>query len=176
MCIGLTKLWQQSVAQGHQLLSQQAEEMSRLHIQQNALSLSSALALEDYLQVELQSQAMMQSPGVLAITVFNKAGKQVAFEHRFDLPQISDEYQLQQLLQQQLEQHVPFIEPVRHINDGDVGYVRMRIDANHYSQHLNAAYQAQTRLIPYALVIAALIGFVLARMLSFKRFKAQLKN
>ncbi|GLP96948.1 AhpA/YtjB family protein [Paraferrimonas sedimenticola] len=172
----LLELWQQSLNQGYRLLDEQGRKLSRQLAQQTALAFSSTLALDDHEQAELQAQRLMSNPALQAISVFNRHGEQIAFEHRFEISAGLQGFERQQAIAKLLAKHLPVIEPVRHANQGDVGYVRLRMNPEHHVQNLSAAYLAQAELLPIALLLSLVIGFLLARMLSVKRWQARSDN
>ncbi|GAA4875803.1 AhpA/YtjB family protein [Ferrimonas pelagia] len=165
LLITVQLLWQQQRLHRQALLATHAMELADNLMEHAAHSAAMALKLDDDAMMQWVVTRLNDDPRVLSASIFNYQGHRLAFAQSLfpdaDLPEQAE-------LELALRQFSPLTTPITHGQEA-YGYLRMRINHSLFfleQRHLQQTQQRETGLL---LLLSGLIGFILARALSFKR-------
>jgi membrane protein len=165
LTVGLIQLWQTSLLQGQQLLKSQTQKMARLLVQQTAYGATPALQLQNDEQLQWLTSALVLDPKVMSATIFSEQGLRLSFAQSVSKEPLEPDSDEMKAL---LAPYPPYVEAVT--QDGmNLGYVEVRLNAERFFDEIKEAHQLNMDQQQMMLLVAGLIGFLLARALSFKR-------
>ncbi|ADN77054.1 Virulence factor, hemolysin regulator [Ferrimonas balearica DSM 9799] len=161
----ILQLWLSSERQSQALLARQTDQLADSLVQQAAHAAATALKLDDAEQLNWLINSLVDDPRVVSATVFSHQGQRLAFSQSlFPEAQLPDE----ETLQAALARFAPLTATVRQ-EDEVLGYLRIRINRALFFRDNRTLHQQQHDQQQLMLLLAGLVGALLARSLSFKR-------
>ncbi|NMH66560.1 AhpA/YtjB family protein [Shewanella salipaludis] len=165
LMVGLIQLWQTSLLQGQELLKSQTQKMARLLVQQTAYGAAPALQLQNDEQLQWLTSALVEDPKVMAATIYSEAGLRLSFAQSLTTEELEPDSPAMADL---LAPYPPYVEPV--VQGGkNLGYVEVRLDPKRFFDEIKEAHLHNMQQQQIMLIVAGVIGLLLARALSFKR-------
>ncbi|MGZ9897628.1 AhpA/YtjB family protein [Shewanella gaetbuli] len=162
---GLVHLWQTNLKNGQKLLSSQTQLMARTLAQQAANGAAPAMFLQNDEQLQWLTSTLVTDPKVISVNIYNSQGVRLAFDQSVTEKSMApDSEEMRQLL----AQYPPLIENVMQ-DENNLGYVEVRLNLSEFFNEITYLHQQNMELLKWMLMVAALIGFLLSRSLSFKR-------
>ncbi|WP_051252793.1 AhpA/YtjB family protein [Ferrimonas kyonanensis] len=158
-------LWRHHQHQGQQLLNQQAGELATQLVQYAAIGAAPALAKEDDQQLDWLVQQLIKDPRVLSASIFSDEGQRLAqAQSLFPESQLPEAEQLEAAL----KRYTPFVATIEQPT-GTLGFIRIRVNTQLFFLDNRRLDRDQQRQQPLMLLMAGLVGYLLAKSLSAKR-------
>lgn len=154
---GLATLLWHSQQQSDQMRAQQEASMASILKQQLALAATMGLKLNDQQQLQWLAQTLNESPLINGVWIHRSDGTLMA-----ESTVATDQPTL--ILAEEIRQDVL------------LGYLRLRLNQDVFVQPIVEIQQQQLEWQRWSLLLAGLIGILLARALSQKRAKYQLRD
>lgn len=154
---GLATLLWHSQQQSEQMRAQQEDSMASILKQQLALAATMGLKLNDQQQLQWLAQTLNESPLINGVWIHRSDGTLMA-----ESTITTDQPTL--ILAEEIRQDVL------------LGYLRLRLNKDVFVQPIVEIQQQQLEWQRWSLLLAGLIGILLARALSQKRAKYQLRD
>ncbi len=157
LVVGLFALLWHSQQQSNQMRQQQETSMASILKQQLALAATMGLKLNDQQQLQWLAQTLSESPLINGVWIHRSDGTLMAESViNTDQPTI--------MLAAEIRQ------------DSLLGYLRLRLNQDVFVQPIVKIQQEQLEWQRWSLLVAGLIGMLLARAFSQKRAKYQKRN
>ena len=157
LVVGLFALLWHSQQQSNQMRQQQETSMASILKQQLALAATMGLKLNDQQQLQWLAQTLSESPLINGVWIHQSDGTLMAESVvNTDQPTI--------MLAAEIRQ------------DSLLGYLRLRLNQDVFVQPIVKIQQEQLEWQRWSLLVAGLIGMLLARAFSQKRAKYQKRN
>ena len=157
LVVGLFALLWHSQQQSNQMRQQQETSMASILKQQLALAATMGLKLNDQQQLQWLAQTLSESPLINGVWIHRSDGTLMAESVvSTDQPTI--------MLAAEIRQ------------DSLLGYLRLRLNQDVFVQPIIKIQQEQLEWQRWSLLVAGLIGMLLARAFSQKRAKYQKRN
>ncbi|WP_176819212.1 AhpA/YtjB family protein [Ferrimonas sediminum] len=158
-------LWRHHQLQGQQLLNLQAGELATQLVQYAAIGAAPALAKEGDEQLDWLVQQLIKDPRILSASIFSDEGQRLAqAQSLFPESQLPEAKQLEAAL----KRYTPFVATIEQ-PEGTLGFIRIRVNTQLFFLDNRRQDREQQRQQPLMLLMAGLVGFLLAKSLSAKR-------
>lgn len=154
---GLASLLWHSQQQSKEMRAQQEASVSGILKQQLALAATMGLKLNDQQQLQWLAQTLNESPLINGVWIHRSDGTLMA---ESTVPPVGPTIMLAEEIRQ----------------DVLLGYLRLRLNQDVFVQPIVEIQQQQLEWQRWSLLLAGLIGILLARALSQKRAKYQLRD
>ncbi|MCG7530833.1 hypothetical protein MHM98_05605 [Psychrobium sp. MM17-31] len=154
---GLASLLWHSQQQSKEMRAQQEASVSGILKQQLALAATMGLKLNDQQQLQWLAQTLNESPLINGVWIHRSDGTLMA---ESTVPPVGPTIMLAEEIRQ----------------DALLGYLRLRLNQDVFVQPIVEIQQQQLEWQRWSLLLAGLIGILLARALSQKRAKYQLRD
>ncbi|MBY5921893.1 AhpA/YtjB family protein [Ferrimonas balearica] len=165
LIVAILQIWVSSERQTHNLLARQTDQLADSLVRQAAHAAATALKVDEPEQLSWLVESLVADPRVISATVFSHEGQRLAFSQSlFPEAQLPDE----ETLQSALNRFAPLTATVRQ-EDEVLGYLRIRINRSLFFRDNRTLHQEHHNQQQLMLLLAGLVGVLLARALSFKR-------
>ncbi|MBY6186278.1 YtjB family periplasmic protein [Marinobacter hydrocarbonoclasticus] len=165
LVVAILQLWLSSERQTHNLLARQTDQLADSLVRQGAHAAATALKLDDPEQLNWLVNSLVADPRVISATVFSHEGQRLAFSQSlFPENQLPDD----ETLHHALGRFAPLTASVTQ-GEEVLGYLRIRINRSLFFRDNKLLHQQQHDEQQLMLLLAGLVGALLARAFSFKR-------
>lgn len=165
LIIGLQQLWHTSWQAGLVLLQSQTQQMVQLLIKQTSNGAVPALELNDDKHLDWLANTLIQDAKILAISIYDVKGNRRAFAQSISNKQLAP---TSSILMEKLHSYPTYIEPVFQ-DELNLGYIEISINSALFFEEIKNAHHQNMMQHQIMLIVAGIIGFLLAQSLSFKR-------